>query len=143
MKYTPGVSQYLIHWLCHLPYFLNLLTCCLLTLGSSQAFWLRFEGDVFIISEDKMSQDKKTAAETKLTEEEKVLEKKSTEFVESIAKTNTKKITKKFWKACLKILMIVTAMMWRVGAKTLKIGPGDQVMQSSGNQLSNRVILII
>jgi hypothetical protein len=29
------------------------------------------------------------------------------------------------------------------GAKTLKIGPGDQVMQSSGNQLSNRVILII
>jgi hypothetical protein len=39
--------------------------------------------------------------------------------------------------------MIVTAMMWRVGAKTLKIGPGDQVMQSSGNQLSNRVIVII
>jgi hypothetical protein len=43
----------------------------------------------------------------------------------------------------LKILMIVIAIMWRVGVKTLKIGPGDQVMQSSGNQLSNRVILII
>jgi hypothetical protein len=39
--------------------------------------------------------------------------------------------------------MIVTAMMWRVGVKTLKIGPSDQVMQSSGNQLSNIVILII
>jgi hypothetical protein len=39
--------------------------------------------------------------------------------------------------------MIVTAMMWKVGAKTLKIGLGDQVMQSLGNQLSNRVILII
>jgi hypothetical protein len=34
-------------------------------------------------------------------------------------------------------------MMWRVEAKTLKIGPSDQVMQSSRNQLSNRVILII
>jgi hypothetical protein len=39
--------------------------------------------------------------------------------------------------------MIVIAMMWRVGAKTMKIGPGDQVMSSSRNQLSNRVILII
>jgi hypothetical protein len=41
-----------------------------------------------------MSQDKKTTAETKLTEEEKVLEKKTAEFVESIAKMNTEKITK-------------------------------------------------
>jgi hypothetical protein len=39
--------------------------------------------------------------------------------------------------------MIATAMMWRVEAKTLKIVLGDQVMQSSGNQLSNIVILII
>jgi hypothetical protein len=30
-----------------------------------------------------------------------------------------------------------------VEAKTLKIGPSDQVMQSLGNKLSNRVILII
>jgi hypothetical protein len=41
-----------------------------------------------------MSQDKKTVAETKLTEEEKLLEEKTVEFVESIAKTNTEKITK-------------------------------------------------
>jgi hypothetical protein len=39
--------------------------------------------------------------------------------------------------------MTAIAMMWRVEAKTLKIGPSDQVMQSSGNQVSNRVILII
>jgi hypothetical protein len=41
-----------------------------------------------------MSQDKKTVAETKLTEEEKPLEEKTAGFVESIAKTNTEKITK-------------------------------------------------
>jgi hypothetical protein len=39
--------------------------------------------------------------------------------------------------------MIAITMMWKVEAKTLKIGPGDQVMQSSGNQLSNRVTLTI
>jgi hypothetical protein len=41
-----------------------------------------------------MSQDKKTIAETKLTEEEKLLEEKTAGFIESIAKTNTEKITK-------------------------------------------------
>jgi hypothetical protein len=41
-----------------------------------------------------MSQDKKAAAEAKLSEEEKLLEEKTAGFVESIAKTNTEKITK-------------------------------------------------
>jgi hypothetical protein len=41
-----------------------------------------------------MSQDKKTVAEMKLTEEEKLLEEKTAGFIESIAKTNTEKITK-------------------------------------------------
>jgi hypothetical protein len=41
-----------------------------------------------------MSQDKKVVVETKLTEEEKLFEEKIAGFVESIAKTNTKKITK-------------------------------------------------
>jgi hypothetical protein len=41
-----------------------------------------------------MSQDKKVVAETKLSEEEKLLEEKTAGFVESIAKTNTEKITK-------------------------------------------------
>jgi hypothetical protein len=47
-----------------------------------------------MISEDKMSQDKKFVAETKLSEEEKLLEVKTAEFVDSIAKTNTENITK-------------------------------------------------
>jgi hypothetical protein len=47
-----------------------------------------------------MSQDKKVAAETKLTEEEKLFEEKkavnpyNAGFIESMAKTNTEKITK-------------------------------------------------
>jgi hypothetical protein len=47
-----------------------------------------------------MSQDKKVVAETKLTEEEKLFEEKKTVnpyiagFIESLAKTNTEKITK-------------------------------------------------
>jgi hypothetical protein len=41
-----------------------------------------------------MSQDKKAVAETKLTEEKKLLEEKTAGFVESIAKTNTEKINK-------------------------------------------------
>jgi hypothetical protein len=41
-----------------------------------------------------MSQDKKAVAETKLSEEEKLLEEKTARFIESIAKTNTEKITK-------------------------------------------------
>jgi hypothetical protein len=61
---------------------------------------LRFEGHVFVISEEKMSQDKKVVAETKLTEEEKVFEQKKAAnpyiagFLESMSKSNIEKITK-------------------------------------------------
>jgi hypothetical protein len=41
-----------------------------------------------------MSQDKKSVAETKLSEEEKLSEEKNIGFIESIAKTNTEKITR-------------------------------------------------
>jgi hypothetical protein len=41
-----------------------------------------------------MSQDKKAVAETKLSEEEKLSEEKNAGFIESIAKTNTEKITR-------------------------------------------------
>jgi hypothetical protein len=37
--------------------------------------------------------------------------------------------------------MTATVMMWKVGAKTPKIGRGDQVTQSSENRLSGKVIL--
>ena len=49
-----------------------------------------------MISEDKMSQDKEVVTEMKLSEEEKLLEEKTAGFIESIAKTNTKKLKKKF-----------------------------------------------
>jgi hypothetical protein len=41
-----------------------------------------------------LSQDKKVVAETKLSEEEKLLEEKTARFIESIAKTNAEKVTK-------------------------------------------------
>jgi hypothetical protein len=41
-----------------------------------------------------MSQDKKVVVETKLSEEEKLSEEKNAGFIESIAKTNTEKITR-------------------------------------------------
>jgi hypothetical protein len=47
-----------------------------------------------VIFEEKMSQDKKAVAETKLSGEEKLLEDNIAGFVESIAKTNIEKITK-------------------------------------------------
>jgi hypothetical protein len=63
-------------------------------LGFLEFLSFGFEGHIFVSSEDKMSQDKKTVAEAKLTEEEKLLKEKTTGFIESIAKTNTEKITK-------------------------------------------------
>ena len=41
-----------------------------------------------------MSEDKKVAVEMKLSEEEKLLEENTAGFIKSIAKTNTKKMTK-------------------------------------------------
>jgi hypothetical protein len=61
---------------------------------------LRLKTRIFAISEGEMSQDKKVAAETKLTEKEKRFEEKKVVypyiagFIESMAKTNTEKITK-------------------------------------------------
>jgi hypothetical protein len=51
------------------------------------------------MSREKMSQEKKVVAETKLTEEAKLFEEKAVDpyiagFIESMAKTNTEKITK-------------------------------------------------
>jgi hypothetical protein len=79
-----------------------------------------------------MSQDKKAVAETKLTEEEKLFEQKKAAnpyiagFLESMAKSNSEKITKKYWRACLKTLVTVTTMMQKVGVKIPKIDCGGQ-----------------
>ena len=94
-----------------------------------------------------MSQEKKVVVETKLTGEEKLFKEKKVVdpyiagFVESMAKTNTEKLLKRYWKFYLKILVTAIAMIWKVGMKILRIGPGDQAIQCSENRPSNRVIL--
>jgi hypothetical protein len=78
--------------------------------------------------------------EAKLFEEKKAVDPYVAGFVESMAKTNTVKITKEILEG-LKILVTAIAMMWKVGMKILRIGPSDQVIQSSENRPSNRVTL--
>jgi hypothetical protein len=90
-----------------------------------------------------MSQDKKVAAEMKLSEEEKLLEEKTAGFVESVAKTNTEKITKEILEDLSEDTDDSDSYDVESGGEDSEDRPGDQVMQSSGNQLSNRVILII
>ena len=89
-----------------------------------------------------MSQDKKTVAEAKLTEEEKLLKEKTAGFIESIAKTNTEKITKEILEGLSEDTDDSDSYDVESGAKTPKIGCGDQVTQSSENRLSGKVILI-
>jgi hypothetical protein len=99
------------------------------------------------MSGEKMSLEKKVVAETKLTEEAKLFEEKKgvdpyiARFVESIAKKTQRKLLERYWKVYLKILVTAIAMMWKVGMMILRIGHGGQVIQSSENQPSNRVIL--
>jgi hypothetical protein len=94
-----------------------------------------------------MSQDKKVAAKTKLTEEEKVFEEKKTVdsyiagFVESMAKTNTEKITKEIMEGLSEDTSDSDSYDWKVGTKILRIGPGGQVIQYSKIRPSNRVTL--
>jgi hypothetical protein len=108
---------------------------------------LRFKRHIFIISEEEMSQDKKVAAEMKLTEEEKVFEEKKTvdsyiaEFVESMAKTNTEKITKEILEGLSEDTDDSDSYDVEVGTEILSIGPGGQVIQSSENRPTNRVTL--
>jgi hypothetical protein len=93
------------------------------------------------MSEEKKMAEEKTTEEKKLYEEKKVADPFITGFYESMAKTNTEKITKEIMEACLKILMTVIVMMWRVEMKILRIGPSGQAIQSSGSRASNKVIL--
>jgi hypothetical protein len=62
-------------------------------------------------------------------------------FVESMQRQTQRKLLKRYWKAYLKILVTAIAMMWRVGMKILRIGPGGQAIQSLENRPLNKVIL--
>jgi hypothetical protein len=92
-----------------------------------------------------MSQDKKVAAETKLTEEEKLFEeKKATNpyivgFIESMAKSNTEKITKEILEGLSEDTGDSDSYDAESGGEDLRIDPGDQVMQFSENRPSSKV----
>jgi hypothetical protein len=67
----------------------------------------------------------------------------SPDFLSLCQKRTQRRLLKRYYRVCLKILMIVIVMMRRVEMKIMKIGPSDQAMPSSANQLLNRVILTI
>jgi hypothetical protein len=89
-----------------------------------------------------MTEEMKLTEETKLFEEKKVADPYIAGFIESMAKTNTEKITKEILEDFPKILMRVIAMTWKVGMKTLRIDRGAQAILSSENQLSSKVMLM-
>jgi hypothetical protein len=86
-----------------------------------------------------MSEDKKVVAETRLS----LFEEKNLGFLESIAKTNTEKITKEILEGLSEDTGDSDSYDVESGARTPKIDYGDQVTRSSGNQLLSRVILTI
>jgi hypothetical protein len=94
-----------------------------------------------------MSQDKKVVAETKLIEEEKLFEEKKVVnpyiagFIESMAKTNTEKITKEILEGLSEDTGDSDSYDAESGMKILRIGRGDQVIQFSESRPSNKVIL--
>jgi hypothetical protein len=93
------------------------------------------------MSGEKMIEEKKMTEETKIFEEKKDADPFITGFLSLCQKRTHRRLLKRYWRVCLKILMTVIVMMWRVEMNTLKIGPGDRAMPSSANQLLNRVIL--
>jgi hypothetical protein len=96
-----------------------------------------------------MSQDKKVAAETKLTEEEKLFEQKKVvnpyiaRFIESMAKTNIEKITKEILEGQSEDTSESDSYGADSGGEDSEIDPGGRVMQFSENQPSSKVTLKI
>jgi hypothetical protein len=99
------------------------------------------------MSEEKISKEKKVVMKAKLTEEMKLFEEKKAVdpyiagFVESMAKTNTKKITKEILEGLSEDTGDSDSYDWKVGMKILKIGLGGQAILSSENRPLSRVIL--
>jgi hypothetical protein len=85
-----------------------------------------------------MSQEKKAVAEMKLS----LSEEKNLGFLESIARTNTEKITREILEGLSEDTGESDSYDVESGVKTPKIDRGDQVTKSSDNRVLNRVILI-
>jgi hypothetical protein len=84
-----------------------------------------------------MSEEKKVAAEMKLS----LSEEMHLGFLESMAKTNTEKITRETLEGLSEDTGESDSYDADSGVKILKIGHGDQAIQSSGNQLSGKITL--
>ena len=85
-----------------------------------------------------MSQKKKVVAEMKLS----LSEEKNLGFLESIARTNTEKITREILEGLSEDTGESDSYDVESGVKTPKIDRGDQVTQSLENPALNKVILI-
>jgi hypothetical protein len=81
------------------------------------------------MSEEKMSGEKKISKEEKLYEEKKVADPFLVGFYESMAKTNTEKITKEIMADLSEDFD--DSDDYDVGMKILRTGPGDQATPSS------------
>ena len=94
-----------------------------------------------------MSQDKKAVAETKLTEEEKLFEQKKAAnpyiagFLESMAKSNTEKITKEILEGLSEDTDDSDNYDAESGVKIPKIDHGGQAIQFSESRPSSKVTL--
>src|SRR6187455_2134699 len=86
-----------------------------------------------------MSQDKKAVAEMKLS----LSEEKNLGFLESIAKTNTEKITREILEGLSEDTSDSDSYDAESGGETRKIDPGGQAMQFLENQPLNKAILPI
>jgi hypothetical protein len=84
-----------------------------------------------------------------LTEEEKLFEEKKAAnpyiagFIESMAKSNTEKITKEILEGLFEDTGDSEDYDAESGEKIMRIGRGGRVIQFLGNQRLNRAILII
>ena len=85
-----------------------------------------------------MSQEKKAVAEMKLS----LSEEKNLGCIESIAKTNTEKITREILEGLSEDTSESDSYDVESGGEDSEIDHGDQAIQFSENQVLNRVILI-
>jgi hypothetical protein len=93
------------------------------------------------MSEEKKMTEEKMTKEKKLYGEKKVTDPFIAGFYESMAKTNTEKITKEIMEGLSEDSMTLIVMTWKVGMKILRIDRGGQAKLSSKNRLSSKVIL--
>jgi hypothetical protein len=98
------------------------------------------------MSEKKMTEEKEMTEEEKLYEEKKVADPFIAGFYESMAKTNTKKITKETMADLSEDSDDsddFESLMWKVETKILSTGPGDQAILSSESRLLSKVMLTL